>query len=659
MDTPSSPSNLPRQADMENADDLSPHPRRTSRALTFIAFAAVAAVLALARDFIVPLALAGLLAFTLEPLAHGLEKMRLPRGLAAVLSVLVLGSGLGVLVYAVAGQAVDLAHHLPDYRENLTRKLASLRDSSLASPIVEAKENLRKLGDEMTREKQEPKDAKGDPIPPAPKVPALPEPVAKVQVVEPGGGHPLKDLLGAVGPVLAPLGLLFVVLMLTAFVLTYRDDLRERTMRLASLGDLALTTQAFDEAAKRVSRYLRAMVVINAFYAALLSIAFAAVGLPNALLWGILAGALRFMPYIGTWVGAAFPVLLSIAVFDGWSRTLLTFCSVLGIDLVIGNIVEPIVYGKRSGVSPWAVVVATLLWTWLWGIPGLLLAVPITLVMAVAGRYVPSLRFLDVLLGDGPILARHERVYQRLLALDEEGARAVVEEHAKESGILSSFDDVLVPALSQAGSDHARGRIDGAALAAVRDGAKSVLSHLTTAAEDALPKKDRKDKEADPAAALPAQVLCIPAGDASDGLAAEMLCTALRALDIRAEAASHRLLTAEMGERVTSSAPAVTCIVGVPPFGLARARYACRRIRAEDAATRIVVVPLGAEADSQVLLHRMTEAGAARVAVRLSEAAGVARDLVHQVAETPSPAPQASAPQAAAPPEAAAHAAAG
>lgn len=482
MDSQAPPSARPRPAD-EERDDLTPHPRRTSRAVTFLAFTAVAAVLALARDFVVPLALAGLLAFVLAPLAHGLERLHIPRGLAAVVAVLVLGSGLGVLVFAVAGQAVDLAQHLPDYRENLTRKIASLRDIPLASPIVEAKENLRRLGDEITRDKQDPKDAVGAPIPSAPRTPVVPPPPPKVQV-EPG--HPLEDLVGAVGPVLAPLGLLFVVLILTAFVLTYRDDLRERLMRLASLGDLALTTQAFDEAAKSVSRYLRAMVVINAFDAALLSIAFAAVGLPNALLWGLLAGALRFMPYIGTWVGAAFPVVLSIAVFDGWSRTLLTFCSVVGIDLVIGNVVEPIVYGKRSGVSPWAVVVATLLWTWLWGIPGLLLAVPITLVLAVAGRYVPALRFLDVLLGDGPILSRPERAYQRLLALDDEGAGAVVEEHAKESGVLASFDEVLVPALSLAGADHARGRIDGAALAAVREGARTVLSRLSEEASHAL-----------------------------------------------------------------------------------------------------------------------------------------------------------------------------
>ena len=627
----------------DGEEGFAPHPRRTSRAVTFIAIAAVGAVLSLARDFVVPLALAGLLAFVLAPLAHGLEKLRLPRGLAAVFSVLVLGSGLGVLVYAVAGQALDLSHHLPDYRENLTRKLASLRDMPLASPIVEAKENLKRLGDEISGDKAAPAAEPGVPSPPK-----RPAPVAtKVELVE-AGAHPFQELIAAVGPVLAPLGMLFVVLVLTAFVLTYRDDLRERVMRLASLGDLALTTQAFDEAAKRVSRYLRSMVVINASYAALLAGSFALIGLPNALLWGILAGALRFMPYIGTWVGAAFPVILSIAVFDGWSHTLLTFCFVIGIDLVIGNVVEPIVYGRRSGVSPWAVVVATLLWTWLWGVPGLLLAVPITLVLAVFGRYVPSLRFLDVLLGDGPILSGPERVYQRLLALDEEGARAVVEEHSRENGILSSFDDVLVPALSLAGSDHARGRIDGAALAAVRDGAKSVLTHLSAAAGEAVEEKPEV------AARSGAGVLCIPAGDASDGLAVEMLCAALKALGVHAEAASHHLLTAEMGERVNADHPAVTCIVGVPPFGLARARYACRRIHAEDAATRIVVVPLGAEADSQVLAQRMAEAGAVRVAVRLSDAAAVTRDLVAQAAAGTAPAPASPAAPPPAPERAAA-----
>ena len=430
-------------------------------------------------------------------------------------------------------------------------------------------------------------------------------------------------MFDAVSPVLAPLGFLGLVLVLAAFLLSYRADLRDRFVRLTNLGEIALTTKALDEAAQRVSRYLVSMLAVNALYGAVLAGAFALIGLPNALLWGLLAGALRFLPYLGTWVGAALPTLVALAVFDGWAKAGLTLGSVLVVDTLLGNVLEPLIYGERTGLAPWAVVLSTLFWTWLWGIPGLLLAVPLTLVLVVVAHYVPGMRWLEVLLGNEAPLAPHERVYQRLLALDPDGAHAVVEEVVKANGLIPAFDEVLLPALAQAGMDRARGRIDAGALTAVRTGTASILADLAV------------EKSLAPTIAGRATVLCVSAGDASDALAATMLSEALRSVGVAAERASHSVLSGEMGAHVSSEAPTVVCVVGIPPLGTARTRHACRRIREHDPIVPIVAVAIDAAGDSEYVTRRMTKAGAQRVATRIVDAAAQARDLCTKEALLP------------------------
>ena len=593
------------------------------RAIKFLALTAGAAVLALGRDFLAPVALAGLLAFVLEPVVRRLERAGLPSGVSSVLSVVLLGGIAGFLVFSVFSEVSDFSKRLPDYRENLLRKVATLRETSLGSPLAAAKADLENLTQDDPKPNTPTTKTAGTPSGTRPGAEVSVAPVL-VEVAKPRGGL-LGSIVEGVGPLLAPLGYLGLVLVLAAFLLSYRADLRDRVVRLTDLGEIALTTRALDEAAQRVSRYLVSMLAVNGLYGAVLVGAFTLIGLPNALLWGLLAGALRFLPYVGTWIGAALPTLVALAVFDGWAKSGLTLGSVLVTDIVLGNVIEPLIYGKRTGLTPWAVVLATLFWTWMWGIPGLLLAVPLTLVLVVVARYVPALRWIEILLGNSAPLAPHERVYQRLLALDADGAQAVVEEVLRTRGMAPAFDEVLLPALAQAGRDRARGRIDMAALVAVRTGTASILAELEVAAPPATK------------GAGHVSVLCVPAGDASDALAASMLCETLKAAGMNADHVSHKVLSGEMAEHVHSRAPDVVCVLGVAPFGTARARHTCRRIREQDARVPIVAMAFESTGETELVQRSLAKSGAQRVVTSIAAAGEEARGLLPK--GLPSPAP--------------------
>ena len=269
----------------------------------------------------------------------------------------------------------------------------------------------------------------------------------------------LRDLAA---PILAPLGRAGIVVIFTVFMLFKREDLRNRLLRLAGLGQLNRMTQALDDAAQRVSRYLLMQFLVNAGFGVLFGFGVYLIGVPYPALWGAVAGILRIVPYVGTLVAALLPLALSLAVFDGWLRPLLVFLLVMGLELIIGNFVEPWLYGAHVGISSLALLVTAVFWTVLWGPAGLILSTPLTVCVVVLGRYVPQLSFLQILLGDEPALAAEAQIYQRLLAMDQLEARAIVDQFLKGRPLVELYDSVLIPALSMAEQDRHKGAIDAA-----------------------------------------------------------------------------------------------------------------------------------------------------------------------------------------------------
>ena len=424
----------------------------TSSTALLVGIVFVVGALYLGSEILIPLALAILLSFMLAPIVTRLRRWHLGRIPSVLLVVLLVFTALLGVGSIVATQVVDLAANLPRYEWNLRAKI---RDLSIAIPsggIVErTSDMLQDLSEELEEatapEKTEAageREARGGREAP-------PEPVL-VQVRRPAP-TPLETLREIGGPLVAPIATAGLVVVFVIFMLLQREDLRDRVIRLVGASDVARTTEAMNDAAKRISRYLLMQLVINLLYGIPVGIGLYFIGVPNPILWGLLATILRFIPYIGPVIAALFPIALSFAVAPGWTLPLLTIALFVVLELFSNNVLEPWLYGSSTGLSPVAVLVAAVFWTALWGPAGLLLSTPLTVCLVVLGRHVPQLGFFDVLLGDEPALAPEVKFYQRLLAHDPEEAAEIADEYLEEEELekLYEFGDHTGPGLRRAG----------------------------------------------------------------------------------------------------------------------------------------------------------------------------------------------------------------
>ena len=280
-----------------------------------------------------------------------------------------------------------------------------------------------------------------------------------MEVVEPPPTA-LQSLRNLLGPVLGPAAAALIVIVFAVVMLIYREDLRSRALRLVGVSQLTLATEAFDDATNRVSRYLRMQFLVNTVFMAVIATGLHFIGLQGALLWGVLAGLLRFVPYVGPIVGGGLPFVVSLAMFADWEQPLLTLGLFLVVELTVAYVVEPWWYGKHTGISSLAILVAAAFWATIWGPVGLILSTPLTVCLVVLGRYVPQFEFLYVLLGDEPVLPQEVQFYQRMLAMDQDEARAVVHEFLKDRGVIDLYDTILMPALAMAEMDRHKGVLD-------------------------------------------------------------------------------------------------------------------------------------------------------------------------------------------------------
>jgi hypothetical protein len=411
--------------------------------------------------------------------------------------------------------------------------------------------------------------------------------------------------------------------------------LRDRFIRLAGKGHATLTTQMLTDAATRVSRYLSMLFLINASFGVAIGVGLFFIGIPNAVLWGILAATLRFVPYVGPWIAAIAPLGLAMAIATGWLAPILTLVLFVVVEFFCGSVLEPWLYGKGTGVSGVAVLVAAVFWTWLWGIPGLLLATPLTVCLLVIGKHVPQLSFLHVLLGNEPVFEPKRRVYQRLLAGDQEEATELLDEDLANRPLVEVFDTLLIPALALAETDWHRGEMDDGRHTFILQSLREMIQ------ESGEGDKEAEAKEGIGAAALPQPcILCLPARDEADEIAGMMLAQLLAAGECLVQSVAFTAAAGEVVDLLKRRTPDVVCISATPPAAVMHARHLCRLVRGRFPQVPVVVGLWDAEGDLGKAKTRIGGSAATHVVATLAEAQQQVRLLIQPLLPPPEKAVQ-------------------
>jgi predicted PurR-regulated permease PerM len=533
------------------------------RSFLVIAVGVAIALLYFGREIFIPVALAFVLSFLLTPLVSWFQKLHIGR-VPAVLAVMALCLAMTVFLgWRVGAQLVEITAHLPEYRTNIERKIRALRSHNNA-PILQATNTVQQLNKQLTGPGQP--GSKGDGSrPPIP-----------VQVTRPPASvfQELRDLLGPLAGSVETAGL---VIIFVTFMLINWEDLRSRLIRLGGQGRLSVVTQAMEEASQGLSRYLLLQFLVNSCYGCIFGTALYFIGVPHALLWGALATALRFVPYIGVWIACAFPVAMAVAVFPGWKHALFVFAIFVALEIITANAVEPWLYGSHAGITPFAILVAAVFWATLWGPVGLVLSVPLTLCLILVGRYVPQMSFLEVLLGDAPPLRPEENYYQRLLATDQDEATELAHSYLEGKSLQNVYESLLVPALRLAEEDRHTGVIDDRVADFVAQSTRELIEDLAER-YSAEPRSSGVETYLNNPNFAQASIVAIPARDQADELVATMLAQLLQ----KAGAQNVRALSIDTVENMLTQVEhgqfGIVCISALPPFAVGQARSLCKRL---------------------------------------------------------------------------------
>ncbi|MBE7244633.1 MAG: AI-2E family transporter [Actinomycetospora chiangmaiensis] len=462
---------------------------RAALASPLLVGAILVAGLYFGREIFIPIAIALLLSFVLGPLVNYLRRWRLPRLVAVGLTVLLTLGIVGALATLIGVQVADLAGDVPRYRATIERKIESLRESPVGR-MTDYVANIGRVihnagtagGEGQPRTEAKPAPA---PKPVTPSKPASPPDERKPMLVEMAASppSPLETASTLLSPAIQPLGTAGIVFVVLLFVLMQREDLRDRLIRLAGSRDLHRTTVAMDDAARRLSRYFVAQVALNTAFGVVVGIGLYLIGVPNPVLCGIVSALMRFVPYLGAFLSALLPMLLAASIEPGWNMTIATAILFLILEPLTGQVIEPMLYGQSTGLSPTAVLVSALFWTWLWGPVGLLLSTPLTACLVVLGRHVEHLEFLDVLFGDRPALTPVQNFYQRILAGDSEEVLGHAELILQHCSLSSYYEDVVLKALELAARDAARGVLTPAQKGAMRGTLAELIDDLADRAD--------------------------------------------------------------------------------------------------------------------------------------------------------------------------------
>jgi predicted PurR-regulated permease PerM len=495
----------------------------------------------------------------------------------------------------LATQLTQLAGDLPRYQSTISDKIQSFRETTASRGTLERASGMLK---DLSKELDKPKDAVSALAPKAPTLTPVP-----VEVRQPDPGA-LESLQSLISPLLHPLATTGIIIIFVIFILLQREDLRNRLIRLAGSHDLQRTTAALDDAAGRLSRLFLIQLLLNGTFGLVIGIGLWLIGIPSAILWGILAAVLRFVPYIGAAIAAAFPLALAVAVDPSWSMLLWTLALFLVVEPIVGHLIEPMVYGHSTGLSPVAVVASATFWTALWGPIGLVLATPLTVCLVVLGRHVERLEFLDVMFGDRPALSPPEIFYQRMLAGDPTEAAEKAEEFLKERSLSSYYDEVALKGLQLAQVDAERGALDHGRLLTIRDAVCEFANNLSDQ-DDRPPPKVRSTTDAEATSAVESvaedapyenlpvlskeelppdwqgdhPVLCVAGRSPIDEAAAIMLGQLATAHGLPARIEGAEALSTTNVFRLDITGVAMVCLIYMDASSPAHMRYSVRRLR--------------------------------------------------------------------------------
>lgn len=570
-----------------------------------VSFAIVGGILYWTQAVLIPVVLATLLTFLLNPVVTRLDRWGIPRIPAVVSVVVVAAIALGALGYVVGIQLRSFASELPQYRDNIRKKITDVRSQFQGGALQELQKTLEEIETELARDEGPGPD-------PSDQVEEEPVPVELK-----ADGSPLAVDFVTLRPVLGVLATAGLVIVLVIFMLIKREDLRNRMVSLTGQGSVALTTKALDEAGQRISRYLLMQFIINVSFGMAVGVGLFFIGTPYPALWGLCAAVLRYIPYIGPWIAAVLPITVTLVSFPGWMAVLSVVALFVVLELFSNNVMEPWLYGHSVGLSELAIIVAAVFWTWLWGPVGLILSTPMTVCLVVMGKYIPALSFLTRLLSEQPPIAPDVAIYQRLLARDEDEAEEIAEEYIADKPLVEVFDDLLLPVLYQVQHDRIREQISPEDELFVLDAVEDLIEELARAkAAEAQPIPE----SGAPGVVQPkALVLGFPARARADELALQMLRELTDPRQCDFEILSSEMLISEKMAAIEERQPAGLCLASVPPGDLVQIRQLFKRLRARFPEIRLLVGRLRGKALSDKSRQFLRSAGVERIASDIGE----------------------------------------
>jgi predicted PurR-regulated permease PerM len=541
-----------------------------SRVGPLLGLAATVLILYVARGLLIPFAFALMLAFLLAPAVVRLEARRVPRVPAVAITgifafTLICGVG-----YVVVGQLLNVARELPAYRLNVQKKIASVHLPA-AQLLQNAFAAMEGIGGDIATGGGSATPNRG-----------LVAQVQAVRIIDPNRNQ-LQAAVELLAHFLRPLATFGVVIVFTMYLLMERNDLRRRILLLAGISRIRLLNQALQDAATRISQYLLFQVAVNAVYGALFGMGLFFLGVPNATFWGVLAGILRIIPYAGTAAGVMLPLIVCVGTSPSWAAPLLLISLFLALELAATNVVEPWLFSSRTGISSLALLVMAIFWTLLWGWPGLILSTPLTVCIVVLGRHVPRMSFLHALLGSDAELSADALFYERLLALDQQEARAVANRFLEGKSLVELYDAIFIPALALVEQDRHQGGFDEVRCNFFFLSIGEFIAEFSSYSLGESPLLDAQTGMQQDFA-----VVCIPAGDQADELTTHMLVQVM-------ERAFHQTLylpgsvSDEILSSLANEPSTVIFICAVPPFAFSQARTLCQRVRSRLPHNRVVI----------------------------------------------------------------------
>jgi len=585
-----------------------------------LCLAIICAALYLGQAVLVPLVLGGLLTFMLSPFVTRLDRLRVPRVVGVLLVMALVGGVIGGVGYVVAGQMQSFAAELPTHRQNIRAKIREAMAFTRGGAIENVQDTIEHIN-EVVEETAHP--------PTAAREQRDDEPLRVAVESAP----PLLRNTQWLGSVFSAVGLAGLTLLLAIFMLINREDLRDRLVSLSGKPSLVVATKALADAGDRISRYLLMQFIVNASMGVAVAVGLYLIGVPYAALWGLMAGVLRYIPYIGPWIAALLPIGVSLVTFPGWQQVAIVVAMFVVLELLSNNIMEPLLYGQSVGLSSLAVIVAAIFWTWLWGPVGLVIATPITACLVVLSTHVPELAAIGRLLGERPALKPHETLYQRLLAHDFHEANRLIARHSAERSVDDACDLALNTLLALK-RDLQAGRVSADDGADVLTGLRNSIEELRVA-RGAPPADDPKTRS-------PVLIVGAPGTDPIDALVLELVRVLLRDEPVTLEVLSTDMMMGEAMAAIEAKSPAAVVVPSLPPAGLTPARHACMRLRARVPTLKLVGTRLG-DPESEVAgrVALLKTAGCNEVPASLSELKATLQRIVRAADDVATVAPDA------------------